>query len=137
MVKDFNRWTTEVVKSLPLEIFEMRLSWANWSVFEAIPALQTWMILSKLIFPVISMKYTWTTIGPVLGSPGQKKKKGITEEISVNGHKNDEGTEASLLQGKAEWTGTVQTGQKKVLGDFITVYKYLKKDTKKIEPSYF
>lgn len=55
----------------------------------------------------------------------------------MNGHKSDEGTAASLLQGKARGTGTVQTGKEKASGDFFIVYKNLKKDTKKIKPSSF
>lgn len=55
----------------------------------------------------------------------------------MNGHKDDEGTAACLLQGKVGRTGDVQTGEEKASGDLIIVCKDLTEDSKTIEPSSF
>ena len=58
------------------------------------------------------MKYNDTSLCPVLGSPVQERQR-TTGESSVEGHKDDEGPEASPLGGKAERPGAVQPGEDK------------------------
>lgn len=69
------------------------------------------------------MRHIWV-LGLVLASPVQDSCR-HTRTSPALGHKDHEGTGASLIRGEPERTRTVQPGGKKVQGHFIHVYKHL------------
>ena len=67
---------------------------------------------------------TLGVLGPVRGSPVQVRH-GLARARPVKGHKDDEGTGASVIRREAGRAGTVQPGEEKAQGDLIHVYQYL------------
>lgn len=65
------------------------------------------------------------------------KRLGHTGESLAKGHKDHEGTGASLLCEKTERTEAFQPGDEKAEGDLINVHKYLKEKYKKDRDGYF
>jgi len=63
-------------------------------------------------------------LGPALGSPVQVRHRPARVR-PAKGHKDNEGTGASVIRGEAGNAGTAQPGEEQARGDLISVYKYL------------
>ncbi|KAK4828615.1 hypothetical protein QYF61_000067 [Mycteria americana] len=84
----------------------------------------------EMILPLLSsVKAASGVLCPVLSSSVQERYR-HTGESPIAGHKDDEGTRAPQIQGKAERAGTVQPGEEKAQGDLISVHKHLKRRCK-------
>ena len=59
------------------------------------------------------------------GIPVQKRQ-GSSRRNPAEGHKDDKGSGASPVRGKAEQPGSVHLGKRRLRGSLINVYKYLK-----------